>query len=177
MRWLAAAVLAVLAGCSAWRIARPEATEAPAPGGRYVDRQLGFELVRPAGPWRLDANDEVTAEGVSVPVVLRNETSGAQVVLQIAPAAATPSQYAERLNDGLRRQPGFLAGDPAPVPLAEDAVGFSFRLGEKVEGKVAVFRGGPGRVFLVLGTWPRSSLGAGDEVDRIFASVRAVPRG
>lgn len=143
---------------------------------RYRDRQLGFELVRPSANWQLRSGGEVSPEGVAIPVMLRHELTGAQVVLEVAPAVATPSQYAERLSVGLKNQPGFLSGDPEPVPAPEEAVGFGFASGE-VEGKVAVFPGSEGRVFVLLGTWPSSARQAASEVDSIFRSVRPAPQG
>jgi hypothetical protein len=67
---------------------------------------------------------------------------------------ASPTQSAERLNTGLRQQPGFVATDPEPIPLSEDAVGFDFTLADKVKGRVAVLAGKTGQVFLIMATWP-----------------------
>ena len=79
----------------------------------FADSALGFEIVRPSEGWQLDASSERTTEGLAIPVVLRHRDSGAQVVLQVAPAVATPTQLAERLNAGLRSQPGFTSGERA----------------------------------------------------------------
>jgi hypothetical protein len=173
--WLVS--IAVLGlGCASQKAA-VAADERPVNVGRkYIDPDLGFELVRPEGNWQLDANNDTTSEGVAVPVVLRNKDTGAQVVLQIAPAVATPTQFAERLTTGLRDHPGFTATDPMPVPLSDSAVGFDFEMGEKVQGKVAVVEGGSGRVFMMMATWPKAIPGAVAAVDEIFTSVKPVPR-
>jgi hypothetical protein len=140
----------------------------------YVDEDLGFEIVRPTAEWQLDeTEDPNTPEGLAIPVVLRHRTSGAQVVLQVAPAVASPTEFAERLNQGLREQPGFIASDPEPLPLSDSAVGFDFQVGDGVRGRVAVTEGSPGRVFMMLATWPA---GAPEEVlqsvEALFGAVR-----
>ncbi|MFP2908017.1 hypothetical protein ACLESD_23800 [Pyxidicoccus sp. 3LFB2] len=109
---------------------------------RYVDEDLGFEIIRPTADWQLDETNERTPEGLSIPVILRHQASGAQVVLQVAPAVASPTQFAERLTEGLRQQPGFTTTDPAPIPLSENAVGFDFTVGDSVLGRVAVREAG-----------------------------------
>ncbi|HYO54421.1 hypothetical protein [Archangium sp.] len=143
---------------------------------RYVDQELGFELTQPGGDWLLDETDEQTPEGLAIPVVLRHRASGAQVVLQVAPAVATPAQFAERLTMGLRSQPGFVTTEPEPLPLSDSAVGFHFGVGDNVRGRVVVRDGSPGHVFMMLATWPTS---APDEVPQavnaLFESVRPLP--
>ena len=143
---------------------------------RYVDPELGFEIARPAGEWLLEANDERTPEGLSMPVVLRHK-DGAQVVLQVAPAVATPTQFAEKLTSGLRTHPGVTATEPEPLPMADGAVGFRFAMGDRVSGRVAIFEGSKGQVFMMMATWPNGSpenVNAG--VEEIFGSLRAVPQ-
>ncbi len=186
VRWVVAAAMILGTGCATTQVntrpakvsmgQSPPASAKPVAGeGRYVDAELGFEIVRPSGEWQLDTLDERTPEGVSIPVVLRHRESGAQVVVQVAPAVATPTQFAERLTDGLRAQPGFTATDPEPLPLADSAVGFSFAAGTKVQGRVAVRRGSEGRVFMLLATWPANSPAAvSTGVDKIFESVRPI---
>ncbi len=143
---------------------------------RYVDKALGFEFTRPGGEWMLDETDEETPEGLVIPVVLRHPTSGAQVVLQVAPALATPTQFAERLTEGLRSQPGFSTTDPQPLRLSDSAVGFDFSVGESVKGRVAVRDGSPGRVFMLLATWPATTpTEVLRNVDAVFESVRPLP--
>jgi hypothetical protein len=143
---------------------------------RYVDQELGFELTEPGGDWMLDQTDERTPEGLAIPVVLRHRTSGAQVVLQVAPAVATPAQFAERLTMGLRSQPGFVTSEPEPLPLSDNAVGFHFSVGDNVRGRVVVRDGSAGHVFMMLATWPAT---APDEVPQtvnaLFESVRPLP--
>jgi len=141
-----------------------------------VDPELGFELTEPGGDWMLDQTDERTPEGLAIPVVLRHRTSGAQVVLQVAPAVATPAQFAERLTMGLRSQPGFVTTEPEPLPLSDNAVGFHFSVGDNVRGRVVVRDGSAGHVFMMLATWPAT---APDEVPQtvnaLFESVRPLP--
>ncbi len=182
----------LVALCAACGAARPAVTKAPAAApapvaeatvasaARYVDEDLGFEIVRPSAEWTLDPTDEQTPEGLEIPVVMRHRGTGAQVVLQVAPAVATPTEFAERLTEGLRAQPGFVTSDPEPIPLSDSAVGFDFQVGNGVRGRVAVREGSPGRIFMMLATWPTSS--AGDvphSVDALFEGVRplVVPAG
>lgn len=143
---------------------------------RYVDPLLGFEIMRPAGNWSLDANDDLSPEGLAVPVIMRQKETGAQVVLQIAPAVATPTQFAERLTAGLRERQGFVISDPEPIGVAEGAVGFNFAMGDQVAGKVAVMNGKRGEVFMVMATWPSGSPAfIPDTVDRIIGSLKPLP--
>jgi hypothetical protein len=179
-----------LAGCAAHRDAAPregtggsgfvqQPSANPQPGGvnrKYVDPELGFEVARPDGDWQLDASGESTPEGIAIPVVLRHRDSGAQVVIQVAPAIATPTQFAERLVSGLRNYEGFTATDPEPLPLSEDAVGFRFAMEKKVLGRIAVRAGSSGKVLMMVATWPAdASDGVTSDVDQIFVSVRPVP--
>jgi hypothetical protein len=144
---------------------------------RYVDEDLGFEIVRPTAEWQLDETENQNApEGMAIPVVLKHRTSGAQVVLQVAPAVATPVQFAERLNEGLKEQPGFVASDPQPLPLSDNAVGFDFQVEGGVRGRVAVTEGSPGRVFMMLATWPEGSPeDVSRSVEALFSAVRPLP--
>lgn len=152
--------------------AKTVATNEPL-GRRYVDPELGFEIVRPQGGWALDATDELALDGVSIPVVMRHTATGAQVVVQVAPNNFTPTQFAERLNEGLKAQPGFTASDPEPLRYSDSAVGFSFGLGQKVTGRVAVMEGKSGRVYLMLATWPKDAPeSVAGNVEQIFGSLR-----
>jgi len=140
---------------------------------RYVDQALGFELTQPGGDWVLDEPGDVTPEGLAIPVVLRHGPSDAQVVLQVAPAVASPLQFAERLTMGLRTQPGFVTSDPEPLPMSDSAVGFNFAVGDSVRGRVMVREGSPGRVFMMLATWPAAAPAEVPEtVNALFESVR-----
>lgn len=188
--WAVCGVLVMGAGCAttgqpavAPPTVRMELADTPATqplaersDRRYIDPELGFEISRPSGAWELDAADHQSEEGLMIPVVMRHLDSGAQVVVQIAPAVATPSQFAERLTQGLRTQPGFLSGDPEPLALSDDAVGFDFTLSDKVHGKVAVLGGKNGQVFLMLATWPKDApQSVPEHVQAIFQSLRPLP--
>lgn len=143
---------------------------------RYVHQGLGFELTQPGGEWLLDETDEQTPEGLAIPVVLRHRTSGAQVVLQVAPAVATPAQFAERLTMGLRSQPGFVTTEPEPLPMSDSAVGFQFAVGDSVRGRVVVRDGSAGHVFMMLATWPTTAPEEVPEtVNALFESVHPLP--
>jgi len=184
--WAGAALVVTAVGCAGARgtggsglETRPAmAAASPASkGSLYLDSELGFSIGRPSDSWQLDATGELTADGLAIPVVLRHKESGAQVVLQVAPAIASPTEMAERLTTGLRSQPGFIAGDPEPLAFREGAVGFGFEMGEMVRGRVAVEEGGKGQIFVILATWPRtagSSVTAA--VDEIFVSLKPIPR-
>jgi hypothetical protein len=159
---------------------RPFIQEARAPSRRYVDENLGFEIVRATTEWQLsEREDQHSPEGLSIPVVLRHRLSHAEVVLQVAPAVATPVQFAERLNAGLREQPGFVATDLEPLPLSDGAVGFHFEVaqgGKSMRGRVAVTEGSPGHVFMMLATWPVDAPeGVAQSVDALFSAVRPLP--
>jgi hypothetical protein len=148
-----------------------------AAGRRYVDPALGFEISRPVSGWQLETSDETTPEGLAIPVMLRHRDSGAQVVVQVAPAIASPTEFAERLTAGLRGYAGFTSGEPEPLPMREGAVGFGFELSGRVRGRVAVMEGGAGQMFIILATWPadvRDDVRVG--VDEIFSSLRPVPK-
>jgi hypothetical protein len=133
----------------------PEGQEVRIEGARYVDPRLDFEISRPTGDWLFTPGQPLT-EGISVPVIVANPESGAQVVVQIAPAVATPGELAMRLERGLRSRPGFSPGAPAPLEGTDDGVGFPFSMGDAVRGRVAILSGAH-RVFVLLATWPASS--------------------
>jgi hypothetical protein len=161
-----------LAAACAGRPVAPEALASPENPMRYVDERLGFEVTRPTSEWQLDVTGDVSPEGVATPVVMRNPHTGAQVVIQVAPATASPGQLAERLQRGMRAHPGFVTTEPEPVPLSDDAVGFQFAMGEGVHGRVALREGASGRMLLMLGTWPaQGPEGARAGVDRVFETV------
>ncbi len=177
---LSGAVLA-LAGCAQGRGAAKtspvEAAMEPRDPGqaRYVDTALGFEVLRPTDRWQIDVSGEPSEEGIAAPVVLRNKDTGAQVVIQVAPAIGSPTQLAERLTHGMRSHPGFVISDPEPVALSDNAVGFRFAMGDKVHGRVAVREGAPGRVLMMLATWPAdASEAAASGVEDVFRGVHPV---
>ncbi len=149
----------------------PEGEQVRIEGRRYVDPRYGFEITRPGGEW-LFAPGQPVVEGISVPVIVAHPGSGAQVVVQVAPAIATPARLARRLTDGLRARPGFVTGAPAPLPGTEDGVGFRFTLGDAVAGRVAIL---PGRdhVYVLLATWPRlCPVAVVQGIDGIVRSMR-----
>lgn len=159
---------------------RPFIQEARATSRRYVDEDLGFEIVRANAEWQLaEREDQRTPDGLSIPVVLRHRKTQAEVVLQVAPAVASPVQFAERLNAGLREQPGFVATELEPLALSDSAVGFHFEVaqeGQSVRGRVAVTEGGRGHVFMMLATWPVDAPeGVSQSVEALFGAVRPLP--
>jgi hypothetical protein len=173
---------AVAIGVAVWSVA----CAAPAVGQRtstrdavrrYVDAQLGFEVTRPSGSaWQLSTADELSSDGVAVPLIFQHKSSGAQVLVQIAPATATPAQFAEQLTTGMRQVPGLSATDPEPIPLSDSSVGFNFKVSDKVEGQVAVMDGNSGQVLMLLATWPvQSRREVADGVQTILSTLRPVP--
>lgn len=159
---------------------RPFIQEARAPSRRYVDEDLGFEIVRANAEWQLTEREvQRSPDGLSIPVVLRHSVTQAEVVLQVAPAVASPVQFAERLNAGLREQPGFVATELEPLALSDSAVGFHFEVaqeGQSVRGRVAVTEGGRGHVFMMLATWPVDAPeGVSQSVEALFGAVRPLP--
>lgn len=177
----AAVVLGAVSGCASSKGASQASAANRGTGGsgveegsRYVDQQLGFAISRRT-PWQMDVNGDFSPEGIATPVVMHNPETGAQVVLQVAPGVATPTQYAEQLTEGLRGHPEFKTTDPEPVPLSDEAVGFRFSMGQEVLGRVAVREGADGRVLMMLATWPAGApTQAAMDVDDIFRSVEPV---
>lgn len=146
-----------------------------AAGSVYQDRKLGFAVVRPSSEWELEANEFFSEEGISIPLMLRHVPSGSQIVLQIAPDVATPTEYAQRMTEGLQTQAGFHTTDVEPIPLTDASVGFFFTLGEDVLGRVAIREGSPGNIFMVMATWPNgASEQVLDSIDSIIASIQPV---
>lgn len=141
---------------------------------KYVDDENGFEIERPNPEWSFRSGEELSTESIAVPLVVANGEKGAQVVVQVAPAVATPAQFAERLTEGLTSRAGFETSEIKPIPLAEGAVGFDFDVGEQVHGRVAILEGAEGRVYVLLATWPQSAPGEVErEVDQILGSMKA----
>ncbi len=200
--WARAAAMAMaLAGCAASKqqtrppgpepedlnTAEPPAATAPAPapagpvasaapptaGQTYVDKTHHFKIDRPGPCWSFKTGEELASESIEVPVVVACADSGAQVVVQVAPAVATPGQFAQRLTSGLRTRTGFETTDAVPIALAEGAVGFDFAVQDQVKGKVAILDGGQDRVFVLLATWPLNAPSAVEkEIDQIMASLK-----
>lgn len=143
---------------------------------RFVDDQNGFEIERPTGEWSFRSGEELSTETIAVPVVIANSQQGAQVVVQVAPAVATPAQFAERLTEGLTSRAGFETTEVRPIEVAEGAVGFDFKVGDQVNGRVAILDGREGRVYVLLATWPQNAPeGVEGEVDTILGSMKAMP--
>jgi len=191
MLGVGAVLLCTACGASRSPAVRPQVAQEAPPGARatlakaeqssstrrYVDEDQGFEIVRPTAEWQLDeTEDQNSPEGMAIPLILKHRTSGAQVVLQVAPAVATPTQFAERLSEGLKEQPGFVASDPEPLPLSDSAVGFTFTVEGGVRGRVAVTEGSPGRVFMMLATWPETAPeDVSRSVEALFGAVHPLP--
>ncbi|MDC0709097.1 hypothetical protein POL68_11545 [Stigmatella sp. ncwal1] len=184
MGWLGCALWVLCTACGASKPAvRAPAgqgaskAEATVPARHYVDAELGLEIVRPAAEWQLDEPEKsASSDGAAIPVILRNRMTGAQVVLQVAPAVASPTQIAEQLNRGLSEQPDFVASELEPLPLSDSAVGFDFQVGQGVHGRVAVKEGSPGRLFMMLATWPAdASADCVRGVEDLFGAVRPLP--
>lgn len=185
-RWAVLMALVSLVGCASHRPAQKEPAAPGAVAGvggsdtagsnRYVNEQLGFAVTRPDSKWQLDVTGDLGADGIATPVVLRNSETGAQVVIQVAPAVATPIQFAQRLTAGMRSHPGFVTSDPEPLALSDNAVGFRFTMGDRVIGRVAVREGAEGRVLMMLATWPAGAPEAASSgVEDVFKTVVPVP--
>ena len=176
---LSVVALAVsLLGCSHARTATSSESSSAGANLVYADPALGFEITRPRGDaWKFTAGDASGISGaVAVPVIVAHRATGAQVVVQVAPAVATPLQFASRLTSGLRSRPGFTTTEVEPIPLADGAVGFAFTMGDQVAGRVAVVSGGSGRVYVLLATWPQDAPPAViSGVDEIVRSLRMNP--
>ncbi|HTP29497.1 MAG TPA: hypothetical protein VMK12_28005, partial [Anaeromyxobacteraceae bacterium] len=153
--------------------ARDPKTAAKDRGNRFVDRENGFSIARPRDSWSFRAGEDLNTENIVVPVIVSDSTSGAQVVVQVAPAVASPSQFAQRLTSGLQSRVGFSTGEVQSIPLAEGAVGFDFQVGQQVRGRVAIVEGSDGRVYVLLATWPRGAPASVEQdVDRILGSIK-----
>lgn len=179
--WVAALCVA-LAGCAGSKAASKTETapsaqaqpEAAPEQKTYVDAEKRFVIQRPDGDWKFRPGAELSTESIEVPVVVTNADKGAQVVVQVAPAVATPTQFAERLTVGLRTRAGFETSEIQPIPLAEGAVGFDFDVADQVHGRVAILEGGEGRVYVLLATWPQDAPAAVEkDIDSILASMKA----
>ncbi|MFN7133392.1 MAG: hypothetical protein ACK4N5_15035 [Myxococcales bacterium] len=152
--------------------AAPQTRDASQPQ-RFVDQEYGFSIERPGERWTFKPSDNLSTEHIAVPLVISDTATNAQVVVQIAPAVATPAQFAERLTVGLQSRAGFVTTDIQPIPLADGAVGFDFKAGEEVLGKVAILEGEEGKVYVLLATWPTNAGTAVEQdVDRILGSMR-----
>lgn len=139
---------------------------------RFVDPQTGFEISRPDGAhWQFAPGHEAP-EGILVPVVVLHPATGTQVVVQITPDIATPTEFAERLAVGLRSKPGF--STTVPIAVGDGSVsGFNFALGDEVQGKVGILDARDGRLFVLLATWPSTApRELVLEVDAIMGSLR-----
>lgn len=197
MRWIWVAAMVVAAGCAGSRAASradapatatraQEAAKAPTPPQAaaqpeaaqktFIDKEHGFEIARPDGNWTFKEGKDLSTDTIDVPVVIANKSTGAQIVVQVAPAVATPSQFAERLTMGLRSRAGFVTSDITPIPLADGAVGFNFAVANEVSGRVAILEGGEGRVYVLLATWPHGAPGnVEQDVDGILRSLKPMP--
>ncbi len=161
--------------------ARPEpaAVQAPAEPLTFVSIEHGFSLSRPAGgDWQFLSDPSLNTDTLVVPVIAVSRATGAQVVVQIAPAVARPAAFAERLSTSLRVRAGFDVGETFPDPTADGAVGFKFDVGDQVSGRVVVMDGAPGEVIVLLGTRPKNAPPeVGGALDGVIASIRLLPPG
>lgn len=170
------------AGTQATAKAAPAPTAAleSAANWTYSDNALGFAIERPRGDgWRFAPGEGPAASAsVEVPVIVAHRATGAQVVVQVAPAVATPSAFAKRLTDGLRARPGFTTTDVQPITLADGAVGFAFTMGDQVAGRVAVVQGGAGKVYVLLATWPQDApplvISGVDEIVKSLRTTKSI---
>lgn len=155
--------------------AKAVATLAATDSLKHVDAVNGFEIERPSESWTLHSGEELSTEVILVPVVLLEEAQGAQVIVQIAPAIATPPEFAERLIEGLSTRGEFTTGEIHPIEVAEGAVGFDFSAAEQVLGRVAILDGSDGKVFVLLATWPIGAPPSLDqEIDTILGSMKVL---
>jgi len=139
----------------------------------HVDAENGFTIDRPNTTWNFFEGSELSTETIAVPLVVSNTDQNAQVVVQIAPAVATPFQFAERLVAGLNSRAGFETTNIQPIPLGDGAVGFDFSVEEEVKGRVAILEGTEGRVFVLLATWPKKApRGIEQDIDSIIGSMK-----
>jgi hypothetical protein len=186
--WGVVGALALAAvGCTHVQVGSPTAAQAraepPAPEVTplYADPALGFEISRPLGDaWRFTSGDADPEGGmVAVPVIVAHRATGAQVVVQVAPAVATPDEFAARLTSGLRSRPGFTTTEITPDGQLTNAVGFAFTMGDSVAGRVVVLNGqDTSHVYVLLATWPQDappSVIAG--VDEILRSMKTTTFG
>ena len=177
------AAMALLWGCAGAREAAPgpEHGDAAPAGGearaadaleRFVDAEAGFEIGRPAGEAWQFAPGHPAPDGILVPVVVLDAATGSQVVVQVTPAVASPRDFAERLAVGLRSKPGFTT-TVRVGSVDGSSSGFSFALGDEVQGRVGITANDEGRLYVLLATWPadvpESVVG---DVDRIMRSLR-----
>ncbi len=139
---------------------------------QYVDISHGFSIQSPNSSWKFQLKKKLSTKTIEVPVIVANVNQGAQVVVQIAPAVATPFQFAEKLTSGLKHRPGFTTSTVSPQQVAAGAVGFDFSAGEQVLGRVTILEG-QGKVFVLLATWPRSApLHVKSDIEQIIGSIR-----
>lgn len=116
---------------------------------RWVSDEYGFAIERPNDEsWKFTTGHQ-GPEGILIPVVVTH-TSGAQVVVQIAPEVAAAHEFAEKLAMGLTERHGFLTSVPE---VLDDASAEFLFAAEGVYGRVGILRG-DGRLFVLLGTWP-----------------------
>lgn len=175
--WAALGVVCAV-GCASTQEAGPQPPETKqvvsrTKSDRYVDAVNGFSIERPGERWTFKTSEHLSTDHVAVPLVITDNATNAQVVVQIAPAVATPSQFAERLTMGLQSRAGFVTTDIQPIPLADGAVGFDFKAGAEVVGKVAILEGAEGRVYVLLATWPTDADAAiPREIDQILGSMK-----
>jgi len=150
---------------------RPDGSAQVDPKNRYVSFDYGFEIERPSESWEFTEGKKAP-EGIAIPVTLVHEATGSQVVVQVAPDVAPVEEFAVRLAQGLGDNYGFVT--TVPERIAPNRVQFSFTVEDRVEGRVGLRRE-PGRIFVVLGTWPKGApRKVISEIETIMESLRPV---
>ncbi|MFO7156512.1 MAG: hypothetical protein DIU72_007860 [Pseudomonadota bacterium] len=162
--------LVFLLGCAGVP-GRPDGPTEVDPKNRYVSFDYGFEIERPSESWEFSEGKKAP-QGIAIPVTLIHTATGSQVVVQVAPDVAPVEEFAVRLARGLGDNYGFITTEP--VRIAPNRMQFTFTVEDRVEGKVGLRRE-PGRIFVVLGTWPKGvPRRVVSEIETIMESLRPV---
>lgn len=169
--WIPIVSLA-LAGCAGVRTRAVDPTDELPSSHRFVSFEHGFEIERPPGDEWSFTDGREGPEGIAIPVAVVHAATGSQVVVQVAPDVAPVGEFAMRLARGLGETHGFATSPPRQ--LAANRAEFTFSVEDRVDGRVGLWQE-RGRIFVVLGTWPREApskvIG---EVAAIMESLRPV---
>ena len=126
---------------------------------------FGFEIERPPGDGWAFMDGKDAPEGIAIPVTVVHAETGSQVVVQVAPDVAPIAEFARRLSNGLGEKYGF--STTQPIRLADNRMEFQFSVEDRVLGRVGL-RQERGRIFVLLGTWPK------DAPYQVIVEVRAI---